>query len=280
MDTFECSCRGENPNCFKCGGTGLGFSKKHQLGRPTTPLGKTYLAEPSKLTVTSQREKVKAKDTFLSDAEIAGIAQRAYTKAKERIVKHREKLASEKFKKTDTSDWTVCPFCEAKVKKLDKHFRKSHTPEGREQKEKLKEQKKTKKQVKNRQVKTEVPQHSNQEFSEYRRLHPAAKLCGFCKGFFVNTDSLREHFRQVHPESGNTKPVDKSIQRRTHRVSNSGKSSPVKSNSKDSTQGHKIEDSKIERQMDATYGLGGFARDGGRFGSPATYDNMDDESFS
>ena len=32
--------------------------------------------------------------------------------------------------------------------------------------------------------------------------------------------------------------------------------------------------------MDATYGLGGFARDGGRFGSPSTYDSMDDESFS
>lgn len=280
MDRFECSCRGENPNCFKCGGTGLVDSKHGQIGRPATPLGKTFLAEPTKLTSASQREKVKANDSFLSDAEIAGLAYKRYKKAQERIAKSKEKIAAEKLVNIPTSAWTVCPFCEAKVKNLDKHFRKSHTPEGRELKEKLKEQKKAKKQVKNRQVKTEVPQHSNQEFLEYRRLHPAAKLCGFCKGFFVNTDSLRKHFRQVHPESGNTKPVDKSMQRRTHRVSNSSKSSPVKSNSKDSTQGHEFEDSKIERQMDATYGLGGFARDGGRFGSPSTYDNMDDESFS
>ena len=280
MDRFECSCRGENPNCFKCGGTGLVDSKKGQIGRPATPLGKTFLAEPPKLTTTSPRAKVKTNDTFLSDAEIVGLAHKRYKKAQERIARTKEKIAAEKLTSIPTSAWTVCPFCEAKVKNLDKHFRKSHTPEGRELKEKLKEEKKKKKLEKTHKVKTKVPQYSNKAFTEYRRLHPAAKLCGFCKGFFENAEVLRKHLRQMHPESGNTEIVKKSTERRTHRVSSSGKSTPVVSKSESSNVVPEFEDSKVERQMDATYGLGGFARDGGQFGSPSTYDNMDDESFS
>lgn len=282
MDNFECSCKGENPNCFKCGGTGLVASTKDQLGRPAPPLGKTFLTETPQATPTFERKKVKTGSGFYSDAEIAGIAQKRYEKAKERIEKNKEKLAAEKLTSIPTSVWSVCPFCEAKVKNLDKHYRKSHTPEGRELKEKLKEQRKNKKQnaAKSRPEKTAVIQHSNRAFSEYQRLHPLAKMCGFCKDFFESAESLREHFRQVHPESGDTVVKEKSTQRRTHRVSSSGKHSPVGSKSEGSTEEQKIENSKIERQMDATYGLGGFARDGGRFGSPSTYDSMDDESFS
>lgn len=280
MDNFECSCKGENPNCFKCGGTGLVESERGQVGRPAIPLGKDFLSEPPKSTATSEREKIKVKSSFLSDSEIEGLAQEAYKRAKERIVKYKQRLDAKKSQIINAPIWVQCPLCEVKVKRLEKHFMKHHTPEGRELKEKQKEEKKKKKVAKSREVKTGVSQLTDKAFSEYRRLHPHAKMCGFCKDFFENPNSLRGHLRLIHPESGDATASGSPSQKRTHIVSSTGKHGPTGTKSVDSHKGQITEDSKVERQMDATYGLGGFARDGGRFGSPSTYDSMDDESFS
>lgn len=323
MDYLECSCKGENPNCFKCDGTGLVASAKEQIGRPPVQLGKSQPSDSEQNSPRPIREQIKAKGTFLTDEDIESIARSAYLRKREKIQKRKakeleKKLALEKLAPVDVAyvkksidsngsssrliqaveikvvakkskaALVSCPFCDAKVKDLDKHFKNLHTPEGRERKERLKELKKTKALERRKNLDSQTNKRKTppdlvkvkKAFGEYKKLHPQARICGFCKGLFEDVFTLRKHIGQLHPQAGNIEPLQPLGKKKVHIVPNSGKHNPGSTKPVRQEENHKQEDPNAERKMDATYGLGGFARDGGKFGSPSLYDSMDDESFS
>lgn len=123
-----------------------------------------------------------------------------------------------------------------------------------------------------------------------RRSYPHAQMCKSCFVIFKTDSELAAHSLKVHlpepaaqpviPKKKKKKPTHiRQEQLVTHRdarlvtarfESRAESGKPIKGTPHD-------QDFR-ERRMDATYGMGGFARDHGQFGSASSYDSMDDES--
>jgi hypothetical protein len=113
-----------------------------------------------------------------------------------------------------------------------------------------------------------------------RQKNPGAVICGMCGVFFPSIEGLRLHLADAHKLNSGERSTR--TPRQTLRTSTSRPRGID-----NSTSGRKcfvleadnpFAQEARERKMDATYGMGGTARDHGQFGSASSYDGMDDES--
>jgi hypothetical protein len=126
----------------------------------------------------------------------------------------------------------------------------------------------------------------------FRRSYPRAQMCESCFEIFKTDSELASHNMKAHPPKPAAQPdiaqkkkKKKTAAKRQKQIvtkfdpriapakSKSG-ARPSEPTNKDTPR----EQDFRERRMDATYGMGGFARDYGQFGSASSYDSMDDES--
>lgn len=159
-----------------------------------------------------------------------------------------------------------CPACKARVGNLQKHTDKVHSLEG---------------QIRRREKQNCRTQRM--AGGELGPAHPDAKMCGFCRAMLQDISALHAHFRVVHGLEPTTH-----LPNRVHSAASvrpKGSRPTVAVDSRHSSEpgmkncpGDPYAQEDRERRMDATYGLGGTARERGRFGSSASHDRMDDES--
>lgn len=125
----------------------------------------------------------------------------------------------------------------------------------------------------------------------FRRSYPRAQMCESCFEIFKTDSELASHNMKAHPPRPAAQPdIPKKKKKKTaakRQKKMFTRSDPrmaaarSESGAKPSEPTHKDtphEQDLRERRMDATYGMGGFARDYGQFGSGSSYDSMDDES--
>jgi hypothetical protein len=113
MNSIPCSCGGENPNCFKCDGTGMVASAAQQLGRPHPPPGQIPLQK--KRARRSRGQSLRAKS-----ARPAGAALPSFAAPR----KKKPQAAAPRIARV----LVVCPECGASVRQLKKHYEKAHSP--------------------------------------------------------------------------------------------------------------------------------------------------------
>lgn len=119
METIACSCGGENPNCFKCDGTGLVSKISDQVGRPKTDLAKLAKAKQlQKREVRIVRRKLPPK------AEMP--LPRDVTAPPSKQVNH-------EVQKPDFRPYKKCPHCGEIIlaNRLGAHMDKVHASESR-----------------------------------------------------------------------------------------------------------------------------------------------------
>lgn len=125
----------------------------------------------------------------------------------------------------------------------------------------------------------------------FRRLYTHADLCETCLEIFKTKTELIAHHKNSHVK----KPIVEIKRKKKTKIPVAEKKQIQKSKQQDKKKAssrsettigiagptppmHPNDEHTLERRMDATYGMGGFARDHGQFGSAPTYDCMDDES--
>ena len=135
--------------------------------------------------------------------------------------------------------------------------------------------------------KAKVTSNLSKTHEQTSRLHdvhptnPRAKLCGICREILPSVESLRAHVRDVHglkTKTATTYLVPPTATLSADQRLNSADHVSLDSRSSSGAPADPYEQETRERRMDATYGMGGTARDHGRFGSAASHDGMDDES--
>jgi hypothetical protein len=299
MDHYSCTCGGENPNCFKCDGTGLVKRPPpplHPPGRPrTSPVpssGKSATAlsrNPSR--PSPVRRSISGKTQKPKEDQIAcPLCGFKFSKAIE-LVSH---LLAEHPAPAMTSAVTVsgapskakrriplqlspCPHCEAPVGDVEKHINRVHGPEAKARRQARQERR--------AQRKKSGPDHA--KFNEQtRKLHvlrqknPRAVICGMCGVFFPSIEGLRLHLADAHRlNSGerSTRTPCQTLQTSTSHPR--GNDVPLSDRKYlPSETDNPFAQEARDKKMDATYGMGGTARDHGQFGSASSYDGMDDES--
>lgn len=136
MDTFSCTCRGENSNCFRCFGTGLVEKPLPGVGRPHRNLAEAAAAAAAagKNESTKQdrapraRRKKKAQlNTYVAQLPI-------YIKCPDcgEVVRHLNKHKRLRHDATVNAEvrrtvtLTKCQKCGVLVKNLSKHQKKAH----------------------------------------------------------------------------------------------------------------------------------------------------------
>lgn len=272
MEKYPCTCGGENPNCFRCDGTGLVASRALPLrsdGRvrplphsdeiqPLT-LTRKIAPEVSKPIIKKEYFCPKCKELFFDPIEFVHHARNFHPKPKIKAITLKQP------KQNKQRQIEMGPTAEAP----------DYKPMTLE-------------------VMTENQRLLNEARSalkSFRRLYPHADLCETCLEIFKTKTELVTHHKNSHA----TKPSVLIKKKKKTKIPAADKKQIQKSrqNNKKKTSGQnetKIgiagqktpmnpnDQHTLERRMDATYGMGGFARDHGQFGSAPTYDCMDDES--
>ena len=306
MDRFTCTCNGENPNCFKCDGTGM-----VPRASPTTEKGAYQRERWSSKSYSSQTHPTPHPETRLGSASPV----KPVTKTKSdqilcpvcRIEFHFREFPHHRRREHPFSKETrhfasgrgmpqtsagssapktlrECPDCKAQVINLQKHTNKVHSLESqvrRQKKENLKSQRLVVHELRLEQQRTD-----EETLAKYRLAYPDAKVCGFCRAMLQDLHSLHAHFRAAHGLKPKTQPRKRvhsstSVPLCDTRHADASNAADTQHSSESRTKSgpsdpYALENS--ERRMDATYGMGGTARDRGRFGSSTSYDSMDDES--
>lgn len=125
-----------------------------------------------------------------------------------------------------------------------------------------------------------------------RRSYPRAHMCESCFEIFKADSELIAHNLKVHPPEPAAQPLIPQKKKKKKRVAKRHEQLvaqrdprlvPAQFESRARSSKPTINDTAREqdfqeRRLDATYGMGGFARDHGQFGSASSYDSMDDES--
>ena len=132
LDSFPCTCRGENSSCFHCFGTGVVSKPLLAIGRPHRNLSEA--AARNEIAKYEQPTRARAKKKSRSN----NVADQApvYTKCPNcgevvrRINRHRRLMhgivvAPEAL---PSANLTECEECRAMVKNLPKHKKKAHGP--------------------------------------------------------------------------------------------------------------------------------------------------------
>lgn len=299
MDTYSCTCGGENPNCFKCDGTGLVRSPPpplHPPGRPrssaapsrgvssaTPPRGAPLPAQSH-----TRRQMGGAQRAPLLEPIACPICAINFSKAIE-LATHLQAnhlaLSSVLVGKKVTAPRKVkvspklspCPHCGSPVGNIEKHYNRVHAPSAQARKQARAERKALRKK-KLASIQSEFREHTRR-LQCVRRLNPNAVLCAMCLVIFPSVNDLRSHLGDFHGLK--TEPA----KTRSHRASQSltfGHGRRDRSSSGREPPSVPVVDPYAqevkERKMDATFGMGGTARDHGQFGSAPSHDAMDDES--
>ncbi len=301
MDRFPCSCRGENPNCFKCAGTGM-----VARAPATTQVGERWrpridppaiASDPSVSRPTGEPKppRVDASGTRVDrircpickiDFRIEAFSRHKKLDHPTRVARTRviavQAMPQRSVATIQAKLLQQCPHCAARVSNLQKHTNKVHSPESaarREARESLKAR-----ELAGRKLRLRIQESRERAFSEFKRTFPDAKVRGFCKTMLPDLASLHAHFRAQHAleESSlrpSRSPIARSIQtENTTREDTERAYSFPETDGRPHLQGSQ-EQAKHERRLDATHGIRATARDHGRFGSAASHDAMDDESF-
>lgn len=264
MENYPCTCGGENPSCFRCDGTGLVASHALPLrsdGR-VRPLPKNEEILPPP-TVTKPKA-----------AEIKSQAEKAYLcpKCKEWFF--------------DASDFirharTFHPKPKVKQNKPAKPKQNDLRQVERTPNEQPKNNLQTLEQMKETQ---RLLDDARSSLKKLRRSFPQAHLCENCLVLFKTVGELKSHQKSTHeitPSRATIAPKKKKKVR-----GSAAKQSETTDQKQRKTEkfpfvqsmGYTKEQRAMEHRMDATFGMGGFARDHGQFGSSPSYDGMDDES--
>jgi uncharacterized C2H2 Zn-finger protein len=298
MDGYPCTCGGENSNCFKCYGTGL-VQSSSLLPRSDGRVHTQPMSSESKNTNPSKWPEKKVRpsrfsrpstNSFLPVAcSLCGLLFGSGTeylshilavhKKTSAINKNTIKSAPKKSNNLKSENLFTCSNCDAQVKDLEKHYERAHSLNAQARREK-EANKKTEKQRLNQPL-----QAAEQRLRKLRQSFPESMLCGVCLNDFKSRADLAEHLDLSHGLKvvlRNHLPSVFTLKNASIKTKTLKKFSPQQKNLKADTTHESTINQNIqndyERKMDATYGLGGFARDQGRFGSSASYDGMDDES--
>lgn len=130
MDTFSCTCRGENNNCFRCFGTGLVDRPLPEVGRPHRNLAEAAARNESTKqarTPCAQRKKKAQLNTYVKQLPV-------YIKCPDcgEVVRHLNKHQRLRHHTTVNAEvrrvvnLTRCQKCGVMVKNLSKHQKKVH----------------------------------------------------------------------------------------------------------------------------------------------------------
>lgn len=65
MQGFDCSCNGENPNCFKCFGSGIAEGRASQVGRPHLQPGKKTYSKKQKISGDAGAQNSSGRRTYI-----------------------------------------------------------------------------------------------------------------------------------------------------------------------------------------------------------------------
>lgn len=282
MDKYPCSCGGENPNCYRCDGTGMVKSmvlpvrsdgRIHPQPRnpetPTPPLRHTTPPKPAEPSIEKKWFCAKCKYSFLDPTEFIYHVRVEHPKSR---VKQQQKINKPKGNAQQPPPISVT------------HQKKAQQTEDRA----------------DRGVTTLEVMRENQRLLEearralkhIRRSYPRAHMCESCFEIFKTDSELSAHNLKMHPPEPAAQPLipkkkkkkkpaakrqEQPVTQRDARLVPTRSESRARS-SKPTINDTPREQDFRERRMDATYGMGGFARDHGQFGSASSYDSMDDES--
>lgn len=272
MEKYPCTCSGENPNCFRCDGTGLVASRALPLrsdGRvrplpqsaeiqPLTLTRKTALGV-SKPVIKKEYFCPKCKELFLDPIEFVHHARAFHPKQKIKANTPKQP------KKNEQHQREMGPTAEAP----------EYSPLTLEV------------MLENQRLLNEA----RSALKNFRRRYPHADLCETCLEIFKTKTELIEHHKNSHVKkpiveikkkkktkipAAEKKHIQKSKQHNKKKTTDRNESRIEIAGPK--TLMNQNDQHTLERRMDATYGMGNFARDHGQFGSAPTYDCMDDES--
>lgn len=260
MNQFPCTCGGNNPNCFRCDGTGmvarptLGVGRPHrdfakaaieaeqQQSRDEQPSNPTVRRDPTQTLFQHANWDVTHIRLMHVQCPICGIAIQ-----KSRLAKHQRKVHGDAtstttlnrpLKHSVPNNWTNCKICGARVKHLERHNEKVHG------------------------VLPQLNSASEASARKSRKLKEKSDSlrltqCPFCKVKAPTNRVLMAHISKVHGE------------RAAHEVE-----------SRNSSEGkdRKNEVANDSRSLDAKFQWGATFRDNGQFGSYPLHDDMGDES--
>ena len=304
MDTFNCTCDGENPKCFKCYGTGM-----VPRATPTAETG----AHPGQKWRPKPKAPQTASDTTSQPSRpgSATIAKPEFGPKNDQILcpvckiafyfrefpQHRRRehpfyneagyVATGQEMSQSSSGWIPpptlheCPDCKARVLNLQKHANKVHSLEGQARRQEVQHWRHQRNF--GRELWLQQQRSEEQTLGKKKHAHPDAKVCGFCRAMLPNLNALLVHFQTAHGLEPKTPPPNRAksdprAKRADTRPVDDAKSHHRPGPGTKSGPSDPYAQYDRERSMDATYGMGGTARDHGRFGSSASYDGMDDES--
>ena len=272
MDRYPCSCAGENPNCFRCYGTGL-VKSPVTVGRPradisemaraaalkSKPQGKKKKKMVATATVPKRPESARGAGELGNQYVLHKLAHCAHcgaTVKARRLESHIQRVHAGQAV-TVGADKTAsllpgqvrCPECDVLLnsKNLEKHLRKVHAPQS---------------QALPGARSAPVVKASN----VLQRFPINVVRCSRCGVVAPNHQSLLAHLRVAH--GAQFQPTEG-----TFSAPKGGRS--IQSGGSDGSGGP-----SAERNMDGSHGWGGSFRDHGQFGSYPSFDSMDDESMS
>jgi len=292
MKEYDCSCQGSNENCMRCYGTGLTekpprppleFVEKHGMLLKRVDDFRSTDGTPNANTLGAPINSNRLQSLGVRSCSLCGLSfrrdefvshcltvhlrefeQRLYhdcptcgvrTYSKEQLDRHiRRKHAAnvpQAPASTQRKGFSPCPTCNAFVltPNLARHIKRKHGPEA----QKLRDERARRRSALEARRTDKIRDQSREETS------PAGR------GQLVTPTNSRELGTGRRPSS------------RTFRIGRAAGSRELV------PLPHRVVSGTSDRnpeqpRMDATYGLGGTARDNGRFGSPVSYDAMDDES--
>jgi hypothetical protein len=292
MDKYTCTCGGENPNCFKCDGTGMVSSLVGTLGRPKTLLesfSRNTLQPKKSSTSKRQSRKSSALNVGVTPSVVKSQFRRipAYTscpiclqliptgtlkkhrrsahptqeevKATNQLNNLKKSLAAPDQKILAAPDQKIlyCPICSIQTKNLEKHINKIH-------------------------IKV-LDSKEKQFLKEVSKV----RACTKCDFNCVSDLAMLVHLIKAHGllemfirQGGNKRNLSiyKGVGTKKSLLAEGYDQS---SDRKENLLGvNKTNFEKSESpSLDAKYGWGSF-RDNGQFGSYPSHDAMDDESMS
>jgi hypothetical protein len=295
MDRYECTCGGGNPNCCNCFGTGLVLRAPpapRPYGRPPSPITASTQSTSSSPSFFPPRPSGRQRSIDGNTLDQIGpVATCPFCNIDFNEIRdltahiavgHRRPPAPlGKAKapglgaKTARANRISCPDCKALVRNLQKHQRNFHNMDALARQKAKAERKALRK--------AEAAANQARLSEQPRGMHdpqpanPGAMRCSICLAFFPSDDSRRSHLRAAHPLKAGAQSKDQIKSASTSGQNRSG-ATRLKTDRPSRDQDTVYAQEAKERRMDATYGMGGTARDHGQFGSAPSHDAMDDES--
>lgn len=264
LGATPCACGGNNPNCFRCWGTGMVEPK----ASPQPDEGKYLGSRLAKKT--KPRSLVSCAECGQAVRNLAAHQQKAHGPVRN-LAAHQQKSHSHVTKSYEivvvptvlpkTKTLHVCGVCGATVKSLTRHFeRTGHSPTA------------------STGADSKVVRHAGNVPA--RVVSPTVQ-CPRCGARFPNVTQLASHMVGSHGQKAFFQ-LNFDHARKLNREKSAQKSKPLKRGGNQPASGQSSKEANIpvgqEPQLDAKKHWGHAFRDHGQFGSYPAHDDMDDES--